>query len=110
MADRRPLIEGLQPEPEIDPNAERAFVYDTKAKPGKQPSSNPLAALLSASAPASATPTGRIALGARIRGDLFHALKRASFDRQLQGVEPNTLQEMIEEALIPWLKKHGYLP
>jgi hypothetical protein len=41
---------------------------------------------------------------------MFQALKRASFERQLQGVEPNSMQDIVEEALTPWLRKHGYLP
>lgn len=37
------------------------------------------------------------------------ALKRASLERQLQGVEPSRLQDILEEALEPWLKANGYL-
>jgi len=28
----------------------------------------------------------------------------------LKGVEPNTLQDILEQAIEPWLKSNGYLP
>jgi hypothetical protein len=37
------------------------------------------------------------------------ALKRASLQRQLEGIEPNTLQDILEQAIEPWLKNNGYL-
>ncbi|MFA8020493.1 hypothetical protein ACEN2Q_22360 [Bremerella cremea] len=40
---------------------------------------------------------------------MAESLKRASLQRQLEKVEPNTLTEILEEAVEPWLKKHGYL-
>jgi len=52
----------------------------------------------------------RAPLTTRIRGDYAAALKRASLERQLSKTTPNTLQEMLEEALEPWLKAHGYIP
>jgi hypothetical protein len=42
--------------------------------------------------------------------DYATALKRASLERQLQGILPNTLQDILEEALEPWLRNHGCLP
>lgn len=38
------------------------------------------------------------------------ALKRESLQRQLKHIEPSTMQDMLEEALEPWLRKHGLLP
>ena len=55
------------------------------------------------------TGIGRVPVGARIRTELAAALKRASLERQLQGLEPNTVQDILEEALEPWLRRHGYL-
>ena len=46
----------------------------------------------------------------RIRADFAKALKRASLDRQLNGVEPNTVCDILEQALEPWLKANKYLP
>ena len=49
-------------------------------------------------------------LNTRIHPDLSTALKRASLQRKLEGVEPNTLRDMVEAAVRPWLRDHGYLP
>jgi hypothetical protein len=51
----------------------------------------------------------RVPISTRIRADFVAALKRASLERQLNGVEPNTLQDMLEQAIEPWLKANGYL-
>ncbi|OWK45583.1 hypothetical protein FRUB_01914 [Fimbriiglobus ruber] len=48
-------------------------------------------------------------MGARIRTELAAALKRSSLERQLQGIEPNSIQDILEEALEPWLRQRGYL-
>jgi hypothetical protein len=102
-AERRPLIEGLKPVPEADPRLEKDFVYGDAPRltvgngPGGQPTAS------------SAGPGGRMPVSTRIRADLAAALKRASLERQLEGVVPNTLQDILEEALEPWLRTHGYL-
>lgn len=44
-----------------------------------------------------------------VRADYAAALKRASLERQLSGVQPNTLQDILEEALGPWLRANGYV-
>jgi hypothetical protein len=94
MSERRPLTEGLKP---VDPALEKKFVFGGKAEP--EPPIEKVAA-----------PITRLPLTTRIRGDYAEALKRASLERQLSKTTPNTLQEMLEEALEPWLKAHGYLP
>ena len=48
-------------------------------------------------------------LTTRLRPELAIALKRASLERQLAGQTPNTMQDILEQALEPWLKGHGYL-
>ena len=53
---------------------------------------------------------GRAPLTTRVRGDLAAALKRASLERQLAGVTPNTVQEILDDALAAWMTGHGYLP
>ncbi len=55
-------------------------------------------------------PSSRVPLTTRIRADLGASLKQASLKRQLTGEKPNTVQDILEEALEPWLKEHGYLP
>lgn len=92
--DRRSLIEGLKP---VDRTLEKAFVFGAKpADPPPEPQPRDGKA-------------GRVPLTTRIRSDLAAALKRASLERQLEGVEPNTLQDILEESLEPWLKTNGYL-
>lgn len=45
----------------------------------------------------------------RLRPEIASALKRASLERQLNGVETYTQQDIVEEALLPWLKAEGLL-
>ena len=93
MSERRPLVQGLKPAmPPVVADAEKRFVF------GDRPT------------PSSAPPPARAPLTTRIRADFAAALKRASLERQLSGTTPNTLQEMLEEALEPWLRGNGYLP
>jgi hypothetical protein len=95
MGERRTLTEGLKETPEpLDPGVIREFVYGGKAKTTTQ----------------TQTPViDRVPISTRMRGDLAKALKKASLERQLQGVEPNTLQDILEEAVQPWLKSNGYI-
>jgi hypothetical protein len=44
-----------------------------------------------------------------MREDFAKALKKASLERQLDGVQPNTLIEILEQAVEPWLKSNGYI-
>lgn len=92
---RRPLVEGLKPP--VDPQVEKSFVFQPKTQPTPE-------------TPAPTPQQTRSPITTRIRSDFATALKRASLERQLKGIEPNTLQEFLEEAIEPWLKQHGYLP
>jgi hypothetical protein len=97
MAERRSLTEGLKPPPEIpvvDSQREREFVHGTKATTTEQRAASPFA---------------RVPISTRIRSEYAEALKRASLERQLQKVEPNTLQDILEQAIEPWLKSNGYI-
>jgi hypothetical protein len=98
MSERRPLVEGIKPATPVDPNLEKQFVFGTTTKPEPP-------VLIEKAIP----PLGRSPLTTRIRADYATALKRASLERQLNGTTPNTLQEILEEALEPWLKAHGYV-
>lgn len=95
MAERRSLTEGLKATPPpIDAGKEKAFVFGEK-EPAK---------------PTIAVPAlNRVSISTRVRDDFARALKRASLERQLEGREPNTLQDILEEAIEPWLKSNGYL-
>ena len=98
MAERRSLIQGIKKAPPpLDPAVENEFVY------GKQAARTPPQAQPN-------QPIARTPFSSKIRSDFAEALKRASLERQLKKVYPNTLQEIIEEALEPWLKNNGYLP
>ena len=98
MVERRPLTEGLKPPlPPVDPQKEKAFVYGEKATQELTPPQSVSANL------------NRVPISTRIRGDFASALKRCSLERQLHGIEPNTLQDILEQAIEPWLKSNGYL-
>ena len=101
MAERRPLTEGLKPStPPVDPQTEKAFVYGDKS-----PKETVAPAI-----PQSAPPNlNRVPISTRIRGDFAVALKKCSLERQLHGVQPNTLQDILEQAIEPWLKSNGYI-
>jgi cell pole-organizing protein PopZ len=104
MTPRRKLIEGIKPDPAI----ENAFVYADQRTPPAPPEA-PAAAAAPDEAKATAKAITRAPLTTRVRAEFAAALKRASLERQLQGITPNTLQDILEEALEPWLRKNGYL-
>jgi hypothetical protein len=45
----------------------------------------------------------------RLRPEIASALKQASLQRQLHGFETFTQQDIVEEALVPWLQAEGLL-
>jgi hypothetical protein len=96
MADRRPLVAGLSGVGGTDPGREKQFVFGDRAE--NEPAGR---------APANVS---RVPLTTRVRADYGAALKRASLERQLSGQAPNTVQEILEEALGPWLRANGYVP
>jgi hypothetical protein len=100
MAERRSLVEGVKEQGlPFDPVKAREFLDGAKGRGG--------AATTNASP---TTPTlPRSPFSTRIRTDFTAALKRASLERQLKGVEPHTLQDILEQAIEPWLKSNGYL-
>ena len=111
MATRRPLVEGLKPENDVDRSLEEQFVYNGGPKSAAATKTSPTAP---ASEPGpgkgrTESSAGRIPVTVRFRADYAAALKRASLERQVQGVLPNTLQDILEEALEPWLREHGCL-
>src|SRR6185295_16650218 len=101
MAERRSLTEGLKATPAVDPIVARDFIHS-----GKSPAPAPaLAPTPDKAAPA----VNRAPISTRIRADYAVALKRSSLERQLSAVEPNTLQDILEQAIEPWLRSNGYL-
>ncbi|MEW4569507.1 hypothetical protein AB1L88_16705 [Tautonia sp. JC769] len=107
MAERRALVEGLKTpsNPPVDPETEKKFVFRDKAEAAAEAN----ATAGPAPTPTTAGPVSRIPLSTRMRSDFAAALKRASLERQLAGVEPNTLQDILEQAVEPWLRGNGYL-
>ncbi len=103
MAERRTLVEGITQPPKLDPEVERAFI--AQARPASSREAKPEAATARRETPTSS----RSPLSTRIRSDFAAALKRASLERQLEQVEPNTISDILEAALEPWLKANGYL-
>jgi hypothetical protein len=104
MAERRPLTEGLKPST-ADSSKEKEFVYA-----GKAPASSEAPAVTAP--PSVQTPKStqsRIPISTRMRTDFATALKRASLERQLNGMEPSALQDILEQAVEPWLRSNGYL-
>lgn len=115
MAERRSLTDGLARTP-TDQTLEQAFVFQEKGAglDSRRPAATSVAAKHLASTGAesegrTANLTNRAPLTTRLRADYAAALKRASLERQLQGAAPNTVQEILEAALEPWLRTNGYL-
>jgi hypothetical protein len=100
MAERRPLIDALKAKPERLRPAEKEFLHGENAKPAAVPELVEIR---------TTPPVNRVPFTTRIRDDLAKALKRASLERQLKGVEPNTVQDILESALEPWLRANGHL-
>jgi hypothetical protein len=111
MKDRRSLMEGLKTGSEMDRSVEEQFVFAGRAKADhpaqSQAATRPPEAVKEKGQTGNAI--GRVPLTTRVRSDFAMALKRASLQRQLDGVSPNTLQDILEEALESWLRSNGYL-
>ncbi len=111
MAQRRALIDGVKDAAPVDSSLEEAFVYGKKDKSAPQPTPQPAPPLTQhmEGKRQEASTVGRVGLTTRIRADFAKALKRASLERQLSGQYPNTILDILEEALEPWLRSNGYL-
>ena len=106
VKDRRALVEGIKkPADAAEPDKEKAFVYGEKNDQAPAKAETPLPASIQAAA----NVLTRVQFSTRMRADFAESLKRASLERQLQKVQPNTLQDILEEAVEPWLRAHGYL-
>lgn len=125
------LVEGLKRDQvEVDPEVEQNFLkYGKVAPPAAEaalPQAVPARALAPAPVPVTATireaemavrrpkpskvsPVGLIPVTVRLRPEIAGALKRASLERQLAGEELYTQQDIVEQALEPWLRDQGYL-
>ncbi|MDX1967108.1 MAG: hypothetical protein SFV23_08060 [Planctomycetaceae bacterium] len=121
--ERRPLSSRVNVVPNADPEAVRRFVTGEPpaAQPIPIPDSAPPATEDRTPSPvtlatprrrakaAGVLPVGLIPVTVRLRAEIAGALKRASLERQLGGEAVFTQQELVEAALEPWLRRHGYL-
>jgi hypothetical protein len=103
MAERRPLGAGLKVT-DVNTDLERQFVYQEKGEPA--PPKLPTA---DTREPRGPTAIARVPFTTRVRADYGAALKRASLERQLSNEFPNTVQDILDDALEPWLRSHGYI-
>ncbi|TWT35233.1 hypothetical protein KOR34_01210 [Posidoniimonas corsicana] len=107
MVERRPLVEGISG---AKPEEEKEFVYGGQQQAAKSTEAN-RAATVNDQPPSRILPqmASRVPITTRARPEIASALKRASLQRQLSGEQPFYVQEILEEALMAWLKSHGYL-
>jgi hypothetical protein len=111
IVERRSLLEGLKTDSSVDRLVEDTFVYGEKPKPSQltQPPGPTAISQVREERRPTGSSVSRLPLTTRVRADYAAALKRASLERQLNSVFPNTLQDILEEALAPWLRSNGYL-
>jgi len=113
MAERKSLKEGLlQISPEVDPAQGEEFIFHGKPKPhaaAAEINTLPTSPEPEEDKSKTAQPMGRAPLTIRFHTGFATALKRASLERQLKGMQPYKLQDIVEEAVEPWLRKNGYL-
>ncbi len=117
------LVEGIRRDQEtIDPVAEQNFLKYGTVKPPVPggPADEPPPAgrtyeprvedqPLRRARPSKVAPVGLIPVTVRLRPEIAGALKRASLERQLAGEELFTQQDIVEQALEPWLHREGLL-
>jgi hypothetical protein len=135
MAQRRSLAVGLVKIESADPRAVEAFIRQESAQaekparpiptavpepqtedrsPGDESTSQetetrrPIRPLRRGK-PSPLVPIGLIPVTVRLRPEVASALKRASLERELAGIETHTQQQIVEEALLPWLRSEGVL-
>ena len=123
MNKRISLVEGIRRDQEtIDPVAEQSFLKYGTVKPpipvGPVEEPPPVGRTyeprvedqpLRRARSSKVTPIGLIPVTVRLRPEIAGALKRASLERQLAGEELFTQQDIVEQALEPWLRQEGLL-
>jgi hypothetical protein len=83
-------------------------LYATNLPPVEPPPPQPKRTPKASKQSAVITP-GLISVNVRVRPEIATALQTATLQRQLQGIEPSSKREIVEEALEPWLRDNGYL-
>jgi hypothetical protein len=110
MVERRPLTSALKPAVDVDPAIAKEFVYGGEKPKSERTDDTEESHSDSRVRNGKAQPTiSRVPFTTRLRTDFGSALKRASLERQLNSQFPHTLQDILEEALEPWLRANGYI-
>ena len=130
MAERRSLTTVLNsPIPEVDPEILRSFVTQRSSTESDNAQSvtesteyrrleNSTTQHSSSATSSVATslkrtsrfkPVGLIPITVRLRPEIAGGLKQVSLERELEGEEIFTQQDIVEEALESWLNSNGYL-
>lgn len=126
MAERRPLATAVNNYTGADLDQVRAFITQEPKREStpveiqaSEEKENPRTAAPKKSTtitqkspkrkPTRLQPVGLIPVTIRLRPEIAGALKRASLERQLAGEETFTQQELVENALEPWLMEEGYI-
>lgn len=122
MQERRTLKVGMHAIPNADPREVQRFVRQEDLPSCDNPpdatqltsvdvvqSASESARRRTRVKPTGVTPIGLIPVTVRLRPEVAGALKRASLERQLSGESIFTQQQLVEEALEPWLRRNGYL-
>lgn len=135
MSKRMSLVEGLQRDKHVlDPEVEKSFLKHGKVQqpdegahnmidlaeddiidepqvrePARRSEPKSSGRASRRLKPSKVQPVGLIPVTVRLRPEVAGALKRASLERQLTGEELFTQQEIVEQALEPWLREEGYL-
>jgi len=128
VSKRMSLVEGMKRDKEVqevlDPTVVESFLKQENAKPKVEQAADaeltvqlappPLeekraARSLRPSKSSAVLTPGLIPVNVRVRPDLAAALQTASLQRQMEGLEPSSKREIVEQALEPWLRQHGFL-
>lgn len=109
MADRRSLKESVKATSDVAESLEKQFVFGDKVNPAPPTPAAPTMVEVREEKGHAGKPVSRVPFTTRVRSDFATALKRASLERELNGVFPHTLQDLLEDALEPWLRTNGYL-
>jgi hypothetical protein len=119
--ERRSLADAVTSVPDTDSELVHQFVTQERRTPKPEPAerSRPREQQLrhnsaseqphNGSSSVGVMPVGLIPVTVRLRPEIAGALKRASLERQLSGEAPFTQQDLVEQALEPWLRSEGYL-
>ena len=121
MSTRVSLVDRMEKDQhELDPEMEAAFVkrgnvvaqsstVNNAPQPSVSTNTEPKPKPVRRSKQAAAITPGLIPVNVRVRPEVAQALKTASLDRQMRGIEPHSKREIVEVALEPWLRSQGYL-